>query len=249
MTRRNPTSRSAFTLVEVILAIVICAGMTGALIAFYNQALDVRAAVTEEVEIASASRAVMDHLTSELRCALSYPFLDMGVEGGSDHITFLTTVIPGPAVWAVRKTTDDPIPPEHDLEMAGYRLRLATNDDGTTGVDGLERTSQRILSAEQPMEGREISVSFLTPRVKYIRFRYYDGANWLDSWTGGDLPTAVEITLGASPLLDGKTPDEYAYPTYRRTVYLPGKSGAMPKASATSRPANQNGSDSGGGNQ
>ena len=246
MKRPATISRAAFTLVEVILAIVICSGMVGALIAFYNQALDIRTAVTEEVEVASASRAVMDHMTSELRSALSYPFLNMGVEGATDHFTFLTTVIPGPAVWAVRKTTDDPIPPEHDLEMAGYRLRLVTNDDGTSSVDGLERTSQRILSAEQPTEGREITVSYLTARVKYLRLRYYDGANWQDSWTGGNLPTAIEITLGASPLPDGQSPDDYASPTFRRTVFLPGKSGAMPKATAaTSTTASSDSSDGG----
>jgi hypothetical protein len=36
----------------------------------------------------------------------------------------------------------------------------------------------------------------LTRAIKYLRFRYYDGSGWKDSWSGTSLPVGVEVTLG-----------------------------------------------------
>jgi type II secretory pathway pseudopilin PulG len=36
----------------------------------------------------------------------------------------------------------------------------------------------------------------LTRVIKYLRFRYYDGSGWRESWSGASLPVGVEVTLG-----------------------------------------------------
>jgi hypothetical protein len=51
--------------------------------------------------------------------------------------------------------------------------------------------------------------------------RYWDGTGWQDSWTGGDLPGAVEISLGASPMMEEGQDAEYEGELFRRIVHLP----------------------------
>jgi hypothetical protein len=68
----------------------------------------------------------------------------------------------------------------------------------------------------------------LTRLLRQLRFRYYDGTTWQDSWSLPGLPSAVEITLGADappPEGEGETKTEIGAvesEIFRRTVYLPG---------------------------
>jgi type II secretory pathway pseudopilin PulG len=76
----------------------------------------------------------------------------------------------------------------------------------------------------------------LTDRIRYLRFRYWAGTNWVDTWSGMQLPAGVEITLGrdampeqrfssdsstASSMTSTNMADDYPYTIYRRVVYLP----------------------------
>lgn len=176
----------------------------------------------------------MERLTDELRGAMVCPFLQWDLQGHADQVRLVTATLPGPAVWAPPDITQTPLPPEQDLQFVGYRLRVLKDDDGNVVTDdqgqpiivGLERTCQKQFS-QTATEGKEIAVAFLTPFVKFLYFRYWDGANWAESWSGNDLPLAVEITLGAEPLLGGLTPDQYPFDVQRRLVYIPGGKKAL----------------------
>jgi hypothetical protein len=76
----------------------------------------------------------------------------------------------------------------------------------------------------------------LTDRIRYLRFRYWAGTNWVDAWSGMQLPAGVEITLGqdampeqrfssdsstATSMTSTNMADDYPYTIYRRVVYLP----------------------------
>ena len=213
--------REGMTLVEVLLAISMVVGLMGGVFAFYSDALGTRDRVMDSVEMVSAERVVMVRLTTELRCAKVYPFIRFGLRGGPEDVEFITTALPGPPAWAGRGLTDDPIPPEHDLQLVGYRLRAIEDEAGDVVVAGLERTCQKVLAAPTAEEGEEIEVDFLTPRIRFLQFRYYDGDNWIESWDGGDLPAAVEVTVGAEPLEEGMEPEDYPHETFRRVIYLP----------------------------
>lgn len=225
--------RSAFTLLEVILAVTLGLGLVGSVMVFYDHAANVRKAVLSDAEMVAAERIIMDRITDELRGATVYPFLDMGVEGRPGEIHFITTALPGPRAWAVRKATEDPIPPACDLRIVGYRLGTSEDENGRMQINGLERTDQRILTARTAQEGREIIASLLTPHVRFIRFRYRAAGGWTESWTRRDLPGAVEITLGFKPLPEDTDPQDYPYQTFRRVVFVPGSS--MPTSGAIVR--------------
>jgi len=222
------TRARGFTLFEVVLAVSLALVLMVAMLTFYRQAADVRAAVVEEAELIGAERAVMDLVTEQLRGAFVYRFLGQGLDGALTEARFPTVTLPSRSVWLVQGATEtEPIPPERDLQIVGYRVRYVEDDYGDLVAVGLERTCQKVLTprvAEEAEEGEqgEIEASLLTPRIRFIRFQYWDGSAWLAQWSGGDLPQAVEIVLGAEPLPEEvEDAFEYPYPTFRRVVFIP----------------------------
>ncbi|MBS3821831.1 MAG: hypothetical protein KGY81_08735, partial [Phycisphaerae bacterium] len=67
-----------------------------------------------------------------------------------------------------------------------------------------------------------VDVRFVTDHVKLLRFRFFDGVAWSESWAKCDLPTAVEIVIGAEPIGEEASLAEYAAQTMRRVIYVPG---------------------------
>ncbi|GAG47146.1 unnamed protein product, partial [marine sediment metagenome] len=96
--------KGGFTLLEVVLAVALVLSLMVALYAFYASAMDVRKGIAAESEMLSAERAIMDGLTNELRSAMIYPFLNLGLEGSADRLAFISAGVPGPAAWAVRES-------------------------------------------------------------------------------------------------------------------------------------------------
>ncbi|MBL7140185.1 MAG: hypothetical protein ISS74_04680 [Planctomycetes bacterium] len=220
MTTRR--AKRAFSLLEVVLAVSLALGLLAAMFGFYQHAVRVRAAVSEEVERVAAFRSVMRLLTEELRSAFVVRFLGQGLEGADMQMMFATVRLPSAVVWVEQSLTEtNPLPPERDLQIVGYRLRYVETEDGDIVVAGLDRACQRILTAREAEEGEEIDVEFLTPYVKFLRLRYWDGTAWQEAWQGDDLPQAVEICLGERPLPEDAEPIEYPYPVHRRVVAIP----------------------------
>lgn len=198
-----------FTLLEMVLSLTLAGVVIVATLSFHRFTLDTRANVLEAAEAIHAQRVVMDRLAFELTTALAYPFLNLGLSGDEQRITFPTTRVPGPAAWVDRGLTDEPVPPEHDLGIVGYRLMIEEEEGGFTRVLGLERLEQTLASARAPEEGEEIQSRLLTPHVRFIAFAYYLDGNWVDSWEGGDLPQAVRITIGGDPLPEDVEIEDY----------------------------------------
>jgi hypothetical protein len=218
-------------LLEVVLAVTLTVSLIGAVLWFYDSAVSTRAVVVREAEIAAAERMIMDRITDDLRGAMASRFLGVGMEGQTDEVEFLTARLPGPGAWVKQDPTDDPIPPEYDLQLIGYRLRMQEDEDGELQVVGLERAVQKIPGARAVEVEEDIPTLLLSEHIRFLRLRYWDGSTWLDSWSGGDVPQAVEIIMGSEPLPEGIEPDEYPYSTFRRSVYISG--GGRPQRTRT----------------
>jgi type II secretory pathway component PulJ len=227
---------AAFTLLEVVIALGLSIGAIGASLGFYHHVMAVRSNIMQRADELSSERLVMTRLTNELRGSIFSPMLQIGLQGQSGQMKYVTTVLPSQAIWTDRSPTDPQPVPQYDLQVVSYRLRNATDDmgrpmmdeQGNTIVIGLERTAQKTFSSIAS-EGAEISVTLLSPNVKFISFRYFDGGNWRSAWSGSDLPLAVEVTIGRTVLPEGMTAEEYPqyYETSKRVVYLPGGTKAM----------------------
>ncbi len=217
---------------EVILAVAITLLLSGMMFYVYRDAIVYRDRVREKLELLRSERLLMSLMTAELSSAMEYPFLQTGMEGAYDQACWITVRRPGKAAWAIEGISDQPVSPECDIRMVGYRLRIVEDEEtGEEIVVGVEKTLQKNLLAtvaeeegEQLEEdGRaEIAVRLVTDRIRYLRFRYHDGSGWIDSWNEDDLPAAVEITLGDRPLPEGEDEEEYGGEIFRRVVYLPG---------------------------
>lgn len=212
------------TLLEVVLAIALATGVIGGALGFYSHALDIRARLETEMRRIESQRSVMDMLTNELRRAMSIRFLNMGLEGDVQEMEFpCATLGDYRRIWEPLGSTEDPVSPEYDVPVVGYRLRIVEDEEtGEEVVVGLERTFQKLPTVQAAEEEEEIESKLLSELIRFVGFRYWRGGIWLGSWSGGDLPQAVEITVGSEPLPEGTEIEDYPYPVFRRVVYLPG---------------------------
>ncbi|MFW6061437.1 MAG: PulJ/GspJ family protein [Planctomycetota bacterium] len=208
--------RRAFTLLEVVLALSLTIALMVVVLGVYRELLRARDDLADSAEQLGAQRRVMQRMTATLRTASG------SMNGQPERVEFVRTAVPGRMAWAVPSSTDRPLPPEQDLRRVGYRLRRVEDEEtGDLVVVGLERTTQKLLTAELVEEGEQIQTDLLTPHVKFLHLSYYDGGAGQTGWGGADLPQAVRITIGARPLPEELAPEEYPYEIFQRTVYLP----------------------------
>jgi type II secretory pathway pseudopilin PulG len=233
--------RGGLTLVEVVLAILIISGIMTVLLFFYQRAAMVRQSALEEAQFLAETRMFLDQLTGELRAARLVPEQVVGFEGGSNWVDFVCTSLPQTARWIT--STNDPVTlaPSTDLKRVRYQLMGGTN---LVAVRGLDRVEELLLGAgytvsTNPTEFVEAETNLtadadalmstnqfalarppLTERIQFLQFRFWDGRQWHESWSGMDLPNGVEITLGREAMPVDAT-EGYPFEIFRRTVYLP----------------------------
>ncbi len=227
--------RGAFTLMEVLLSIFLVVGLVGAVYGMYDSVLKLREQFAADATRLAAHRGIMKRLTRDCRNAIVYPLpqidpktgeithVETGLIGERESIEFVSVRLPGAAAWALQQIGDQPIPPEPDVEKVTWAL---AREEETREPIGLTRQTRRVLGlATREEVGRTRLVS---DSIRCFFARYHDGADWVQRWSGEDLPLAVEIWMAPEPLpedLGGE--DAVAYlsqmpEVYRRVIYLPG---------------------------
>lgn len=220
----------AFTLLEVLIAVSLVVGLMASVLVFYRYAIDTRTMVIDQAESVTARRMVMDRITSELRAAVAAPSNSLQPLSGTTSTLVIPTAGSLPrSIWRVDHEAESPPPVGvSDVSVVNYSIRSHTDDDGKVVVEGLDRGVGSAVVASSDDSTIPPPPPFAT-RVKFVRFRYYDGATWAESWGGGSLPQAVEVSLGLDPLPEGVEPSEYSSPVSRRVIALP----AAPRRAAT----------------
>ena len=193
-----------------------------------------QADVTDVADVA-AGKATPANVTSVLSRLET-----IGVEGGTDHVEFATVGLPGPSAWAYSEATDSDtvIQAVADIELIGYRLRVEEDGAGNAiGIIGLERSRKKELIPSGPVEDADKDTEWVlvSRHIKFLRLRYWQGdatvasdaggaeqaEPWSDGWGGGDMPKAIEVTLGFKPLPEDCEPEDYPYQMFRRMIYIP----------------------------
>lgn len=248
MSRRSPTCGSlrGFTLVEVVLAILIISGIMTVLLYFYQRAAEVRQIALQETEYISTARLVMEQITSELRTARAAPDHFLALDGTSNSILFVCTALPSTARWLA--DTNEPLQglPATDLKKVSYSLAGGTNLTATRGLDRQEeflvglstpqpanpsgtRSTNELSSADQFLITNDFAATNLvstvrqplTDKIRFLQFRFWDGAAWTNTWSGLELPGGVEISLGRESMPVESEGEGYPYEMFRRVVFLP----------------------------
>jgi len=230
------TKRNAFTLLEVVLAISLAIGILLVLLFFYQQAANLRAELVSQAERVSAVRLVMDRMTAELRAARKHGFYP-AVIGDSELLQVITTGDLPQSAW---RSGERVTRAQTDLKFVRYSVESQMT--GTNVVaKAFSRTEEPVVESRRPaahagavvLDTPETKRSEpLSEEIRFVRFRYWDGKAWLDSWDGTGMPSGVEINLGFEepPSEEGAAalPDD----VFRRVVYLPGSVATHPEFKA-----------------
>lgn len=221
----------AFTLVEMVLAIGIAVGMLIIAMLFYRQVADLRTQILTESERLATVRLLMDRIAGDLRTAGSLAGGGQEFRGETGTLSFVR-VASAVAAAGPDGSMDDRV-----------RITFASvlSDEGTNRtVRGVDRREESLGAARPSAGGSSSSVEMgtfsalestnamarltedpLTELVRFLRFRYWNGAQWLEEWTNAASPPGVEVVLGFDPLPEGASPAEYPFEQFRRVVALP----------------------------
>lgn len=229
--RRSPAGCRGFSLIEVLLAVVIAAGLFLAVMLFYRQTADTRATVNAELDALGSARRVMQHLTSELRAA-AHPDTGARLSGSQQTLSFATTALPAASPLTDRLTSTGLIRVEYALqfneddEPTGLtRSEQSLHPPGAAAEEDEAAIPSRSAHLDPPdAEGEDAAATddalLLTDQLRFVRFRYWDGDEWADEWSGSQLPLAVQIMLAVEPVAEELTVEEYPSEVFRRTVSL-----------------------------
>ena len=126
--------RSAFTLLEVLLAVVIAAGLLSTAMYFYHKSSRFRSDLILETERIASARLILNLMSTELRSSLHHPVRNIGFKGGSNWVEFLKTEIPSEASWPIStENSSSAAYPETGYRLIRYELAMKNVID--TGLD------------------------------------------------------------------------------------------------------------------
>lgn len=206
-----------FTLLELLLALGLLVLVSAMMFSFFFQIMRSREYGRELVSASSLARVVAHQIAEEIRAANGFVSgIGPGVTGKERQITIQTVSMPDKMLFQRRGVADAPPPAESDIHQVSYYLAYDEDKTHTYAGEiegpaplGLVRREIRTLFQTAVMENKSSSVNLdlLSPELKYLRFRYFDGVDWLDQWDigndvegklGNSMPQAVEITVGYS---------------------------------------------------
>ena len=234
------TRARGFTLIEVVLAIGIAAGILMVVLFFYQKSEALRTALLEETSRISAARLIMERLSLELSAARRSESFQQGLSGGSDNLQFVRLDFPRVSSWT-NQTNFVSAPAPAPFRLVSYSLVQSTHGGSGSGVVRSEallsgRTNLVVLTNEdEALPGGVNSAptnGLAIEQLQFLRFRYYDGTNWLESWSAPELPIGIEVSLGVEPLPPDSTGEDYPFEVYRRVIYLPNHTAAGTLAQA-----------------
>ena len=200
--KRRRRHAAAFTLIEIMLAIVIL-GMVMVMLAESFHAVGASKVHGENrIALDQAARTILSQMSDELRGAVQTPFIasrvlligDARKEGGLPMDTFtVSTLDPG------HRRSLEGFGPEDTVAYV-----TAPNPDHP-GWFLLERMQYSSLLLNRRTNGNSSPVT-LANNLMSIHIRYFNGDNWRESWDSTSLPAgrslpaqiAIELKMGSA---------------------------------------------------
>jgi len=189
----------AFTLVEVLLALAICAIVLVAINAVFATAVRLRDRTSAAVDQVIPANLAFDKIRTDLKSVVGpFGFLagdfkcdaqsmgtSMGISsasgGGLDFFTS-SVAISDNAPWG-------------DIQEVYYQLMPAADRNKSLGLDLVRNVNRNLLATTTTTPDTQLLMS----DVESVDFECYDGLQWRNTWdtSAGDtnLPTAVRIRI------------------------------------------------------
>jgi len=177
--------KRAFTLFEVLLALALIAMLSGGVFAFLWQLMAEKAAVSASALEGQAADALIDRLESSLTGAVASD--SSGASGIVGTATSLRVLYRG---VTLPLKEDDRGWARGDLQACDF-----TVDGGTLKAHRWDAHRNRGGGATGEAES-------IAGTIGALKFRYYDGQAWADSFDSkdaGGLPVAIEVSMWFGP--------------------------------------------------
>jgi len=190
---QNPNSSSAFTLMEVMLALAVSAIVLAAIGGVFYSAVRLRERTTATLDEAAPMHQALTLLRRDLQGAMppggtmtgdfKSGLTGSGMAQGIGLQFFTSTgVLNDNALWG-------------DMQEVTYELREPAQRTKTAGKDLVRGVSRNLLATTE----QEWDEQWLMGNVQSLEFACYDGADWRDSWDTSmgntNLPSAVRVRI------------------------------------------------------
>lgn len=187
----RPRSR-AFTLVEVLLAVMVFSVVLGAIHYVFQGALRLRNKVTANLEAAVPLQQALDILQRDLaNLALPGTNLVGPLQSSPTNLTQLNGRT-GPYFFTMAGVLTE-ASPWPALQRVAYRLLTPTND--SDGLDLMRSVTRNLLAPVEDLPEDQ----FLLSGVEELRFQFHDGTQWRDTWDSTTettvLPAAIKVQV------------------------------------------------------
>jgi prepilin-type N-terminal cleavage/methylation domain-containing protein len=186
-------SAGAFTLIELVMALAIAAVVLAAINAVFFGALRLRASTVAVAEQTLPVERAVEIIKNDLVC-IRPPSTNgyIGPMGTDATAVGMTKPLLLELYTSSAQISDDV--PWGDVQKIDYWLQSPTNNAAhTTGMDLIRGITRNLLAStpESPEPHR------LLGNVQNMRFSYYDGTNWNDTWstTLSNVPQAIKVFL------------------------------------------------------
>ncbi len=213
--------RRAMTLLELLLALGLVTLVSAMMFMFYDTTLRARDRDAARITDRELCRVIAMRIAEEIRSANGFAAgVGPGVHGDDRVITIQTAAMVDKDRFLRQSIRDEPLPAQCDIRQVQYYLAYDEDEsyvypDGTDAwvpLGLVRREMKTLYQAPQLLrEGQlaEVDLDLISPEMKYVRFLYFDGVDWVDKWDiaedvagqmGNSLPQAVEITVGYGEL-------------------------------------------------
>ena len=202
----------AFTLIEMLLAVAICAIVLVAINGVFATAVRLRDKTSDAVEEALPANRAMDmvvrdlkgtvgpggYLAGDFKCGAQAMGATMGLSGeaGSAGLDFFTST----------GTMNDKTP-WGDIQEVFYELKAPT-DKNQAGMELVRCINRNLLATTTTTP----EIQTLLGNVQTLHFDCFDGTQWRDTWdtSAGDtnLPVAVRIRVQLAAKQGGTDPNQ-----------------------------------------
>jgi general secretion pathway protein J len=188
--------RGGFTLMELVLAMAVCAIVLAAINAVFFSALRLRDTTTRAVDESLPVQQALATMRRDLQCVM--PPSTNGVMSGDFKVGDVTSLGLNQNVAIELYTTTGALhenEPWGDVQRVTYELRPSAAGAVAPGKDLVRSVTRNLLATITPTPDEQ----WLMGHVESVEFDCYDGTQWRTTWdtTMGDtnLPVAVRVQI------------------------------------------------------
>lgn len=186
-------SRTGFTLLELLLAVLVFAIVLGAIQVVFFSAFKLRTRTVDAIERSLPLQQTLAILKRDLANLVPPGGPLSGALQSTPNLTTasgLSTTMSrqsGPQFYTAVGMVDEHTP-WSEIQRVSYYLETPTND--APGLDLFRSVARNLL----PVMQDETEDQFLMSGVETIAFQYYDGNAWRDTWDSTQADSATGLT-------------------------------------------------------